>query len=115
AAGTVDDAFRHTGRARGVEDVERVVEPDRLEGDFLRLEGLDEVVERGAGRRRLAEIVDHHAFVDAGQPIGHLGGFRLAVEFRAVVDVAIGAEQYLRLDLPKAIEDALYAEVRRAA
>src|SRR5688572_27912960 len=115
AAGSVHDALRYAGRTRGVKDVERVVELDPLEADLGRVEGVEEVEERGAGARRRAEIVDDYALLDARQPLQHLARLLLRVELLAAVDVAIGAEKDFGLDLPEAVEHALHAEVGRAA
>jgi hypothetical protein len=92
-----------------------VVELDRLELDRPGLEGLDEVEERGADPGRRTQVVDHHALLHARQLFQHLRHLVLAVVFLAAIEVAVRAEEHLRLDLAEAIQHALHAEIRRAA
>ena len=51
AAGAVDDAFRHAGRARRIENVKRVIERQAPEGDLAGRERREEIGERGAPRQ----------------------------------------------------------------
>ena len=124
AAGAVHDALRHAGRARRVQDVERMIERqprvvDRPAGDTARrtrpsatarerreLVGVADPFLRDTARRRRA------------RPIGSLrDDLRHLVEDRdrlAVVPVAVDGEEHARLDLAEAVEHALHAEVRRA-
>src|SRR5688500_19773440 len=62
-----------------------------------------------------AQVADAHAFLDAGQPGEHRLGLLLAIELLAAVEVAVGAQQHLRLDLAETVEHALHAEVGGAA
>ena len=102
----VDDRLRQPGGARRVQDPQRVVERDALEGQLARL--LEAVLPA-----RAVEVAEAHQpaadlLVDAAH------GVR-AVEVAAVVAVAVDGQQHLRLDLREAVDHRAGAEVRRAA
>ncbi len=120
AAGAVGDALRLPGRARGVHDEERVVERHVGVVDRARRIGGREVRQRhrplDAGDvRRLRQERHHHHALD-GRQLGQ--DLRQPVEGAvalAVVEVAVGGEEHLGLDLAEAVQHALHAEVGRAA
>lgn len=110
AALGLDDGLRQAGRARGVEDPERVVERDRFE-DGLGV-GRDEggPVE-GAFGGLGAQQRDVHDGAQCGQFPAEFGDGVGAVVFLAAVAVAVDGEQDDGFDLLEAVEDAAGAEV----
>ena len=116
AAVPVDDRLRQPGRARRVEDEERVIERHRLEAQVALVRG---------------QLVPGHRVVDAGRigpevgeddgrgearerraDGGHLGA---AVHLALPVSVAVDREEHLRLDLAESVDDGSHAELGRAA
>jgi hypothetical protein len=118
----VHDGLRQTGRAGGVEDVERVVEREGLEveGPVLR----QQVVPRARpGKSRGArvslpsatvEVGHRHRGGQPGQPVPDGGHLLAPVDRLGAVAVAVDRQQHLRVDLAEAVEDAAGAELRRA-
>ena len=118
----MDDAFRRAGRARGIEDVERIVEAEPGEFDLARRVGRGEIVEQnGAGHSRDIRRCplgrgdirhDQHLFERR-----HAGGdLRQLVEAGldpAIVEIAVGGDQHPGRDLAETVEHALDAEIRR--
>ena len=120
AAGAVHDAFRHAGRARGIQDVERMVEGQPREGDRRRRR---RAAMKSASRtalgsvreiRRVAEIGQHDDALDAGQLRQAFADAGQRIEALAAIAIAVGGEQQLGRDLAEAVEHALHAEIRRA-
>ena len=120
AALALDDRLRQAGGAGGVEDPERVVEGDALEGEFGALAGGEQLVPA----HRVAQGGEVGVGIEVGEDDGalqrrHLGlqaGDRLApVEVLAAVAVAVDREEDLGLDLGEAVDHAGRAEVGRAA
>ncbi len=117
AAGTVDDAFRRAGGARRVEDVERMIERQLLEFDVRRIaavvairDGVSNPGQVGVLRQRR----NNDDFLDTGQRICDSGRDRKPVERLAGISIAVGAEEQTGLDLPKAIQHSMLAEIRGA-
>ena len=118
AAGPVHDAFRHAGGAAGKHDVERRVEIVAVEVDIAGRERRDVVAQHHA----VAHPADRRPFADIGYkdgaPDGRQGGLDLRqliqpVQGLAVVEIAVGREQHLGLDLSETVEHPLHAEIRR--
>ena len=119
AARAMHDAFRLAGRAGGEEDEHRMLERQLRVVDVGGLVAPQPFVERhrlwhvGDIGARVELRHDHH-LAQAGKLLGD-GAHPLerVVPF-AVVAIAVGAEQHLRLDLSEAIEHALDTEIGRA-
>ena len=111
AASPVADALRLAGGARGIEDVERMVEGQRLEAPWgVRMAG-------ESRRNRILFFAEHRnpqQVFDAGDGIAHRPRSLPHVEPLAAVAVAVAGDQHLGLNLPEAIQRALDAEIRRA-
>ena len=110
----VHDRLGHAGRAGGVQHVQRMVG-----GDLLELDGpgcASEVAPGDrAGHRLVAEVLQRHRRLQAGEAVAdrlHLGA---AVDVAAAVSIAIDDEQHLRIDLAETVEHRLHAELGRAA
>ena len=120
AAGAVHDAFRHAGRARREQDVDRVIERQPLEGERLGRERLEERGEaRGARqfprhRLGLAEIVDDDDVPRRRKLVDDRLQLVQKPDRLAVVPIAVDRHEHLGLDLPEAVEHAALAEVGRA-
>ena len=117
-ARSVHDALRRPGGPGGVHDVERMVEREALELDPGRSVAGDEVIQddrpvhrcdvgRGGGVRH------HHDALDGRYPLGDRSEPGDGIEPLAAVEVAVGAEQHLRLDLTEAVHNPLHAEIGR--
>ncbi len=107
----VHDRLRQAGGAGGVQDVERVVERQRGEGErFVGRRG-----QLGPAIRSLrVEVAQGHRVSQAGQrrlDRGHLGA---PVDVLAAVAVAVDRHQHRRLDLLPTVDDAAGAELRGA-
>ena len=114
---SVHDRLREPGRARGVQDVERVIERDRLEREGL-VPGEQLFPGDGTGEARLFEVC-----AEVGEDDRRFEGRKLALELsdllRAVelpraVAVSVDREQHLRLDLADAVRDGPRTELRSA-
>ena len=121
AARAVHDAFRHARRARGIEDVERMVEPVGRNSSgapgvpkAFQDVAIAAAVTQALELRLRAHIGHHDDALDGRQFRQHLAHRCQRIERLARVEVAIGGEQHLGRDLPEAIEHAVDAEVRRA-
>ena len=117
AAGAVHDAFRGTGGARRVHDVERVVEGEAFEFDLRGGVPGDEIVQchglldrRDVGCGRGVRH-DDDAF-DRRNSGRHRPEPTDGIEPLTAVEVSVRAEQHLRRDLAESIHDALHAEIR---
>ena len=119
-AGAMDDALGHAGGAGGIHDEERMIErqPDKcdLPRGAMRTEKILE--QHGLGglgkigcRRQVRNDDNAHQAADSRR---HRGYLLQAVDALAVVVVAVGGDEQLRLDLTETIEHALHAEVRRS-
>ena len=118
AAGAVHDRLGHAGRARRIQNVDRVVERQLSERDRRGIVHHKVVVqhraaERAGHRRRLEERHHDHALQarQAGHDLGELGAH---VDRLAVITVAVDRDQHLGLDLAEAVDHPLDAEVGRA-
>ena len=118
AARAVDDALGHAGGARGIQDVERMIEGQGGEIDAVHAgERRDEVppahclgyriVQRGFGH-----VGNDDDSLDRMQLARHLTQLAQHVDRLAVVEVAIDADQHFGRHLPKAIQRTLHAEIR---
>ena len=116
AAGAVHDALGLAGGAGGEQDVRGMVERQLREGDvgglvaaqpFVEPHGLGDVGDVDVR----VEVGDHDHLAHGGQLLDDLAHARERVVLLAVVAVAVGAEQDLRLDLAEAVDHALDAEV----
>ena len=115
AAVAVHDGLGQTGRARRVEDVERVVEAHLLEGERARL--AHQVVPRQGARHTIGggvEIGHDDGRGHAGEADADLRHLLGAVDGLGAVAVAVDDEQHGRLDLRKAVDHAARAELGRA-
>ena len=117
-ARAVHDALRGAGGAGRVHDVERVVEREAFEfnrggglarGELVEGDGLLHRGEVGRG----GGVRHHHDAFDRRDPRRHRCQPAYGVEPLAAVEVAVGAEQHLRPDLPEPVHHPLHAEVRR--
>ncbi len=117
---SLDDRLRQAGRAGGVEDPERVVEGDALEGELGALAGGEQLLPA----HRVAQGGEVGVGIEVGQDDGALEARHLLLEQRqgvapvevlAAVAVAVDREEDLGLDLREAVDDAGRAEVGRAA
>ena len=119
AADPVDDALRHTRGPRRIEDVKRLVEGHLSEVDVARCIGAGEVPGHD-GARYAADVGivpgvgNHHDPGQRRQGGGDLGKFGQGVQGAAVIEIAVGGNQHLGLDLAKTVEDAPNPEVGRA-
>ena len=116
AAGGMDDAFGDAGGARGKQDVEGMVEGQRLEFDRARLMRGDEVLQRDAVQHLRNERVGLADIFDQDRPprrelLRHRGEFLGNVLQPAVVPVAVAGDEEHGLDLAEAVEDAPLAEI----
>ncbi|MCY1213579.1 hypothetical protein D9M72_253680 [compost metagenome] len=119
-AHAVDDAFGYPGGAAGVEDVQRLVEGHRGEVGFAA--GLVEVVPQGdtgaggeVGWACLGTGVgDHHQLFQPGHALEDFAELGGQVQVLAGIAVTGGGNQHPGLDLAKAVDHTLGAEVRRA-
>ena len=118
ATGGMDDALGRAGGAGGIEDVQRVVEGLRLEGDLAGR--VAEIVVPGDGLVDIADVGfvveegKHHHLVERIDRLADPGKAIAGIDRLAVPGVAIGGDQYLGLDLAEAVEYAVEAEIRRA-
>ena len=123
-AGAVHHALRQAGGARGVHDVERVIErrgganvaswraaraadatqSSHVTAPRMRRDVRPAAVRYGTTTTRSISGIRSRDLADAGQAVDLLPG----------VAIAVGAEQHPRLDLPEAVEHAVGAEVGRA-
>ena len=113
---SVDNAFGHAGRARGVHDVKRMIERQILKIN-LRCIRFKIGNQPGAWIRRQVRLVrnqrhDHGVF-KRRQTICDCAKFFKRIVSLAVIPVAISAEEHFGRDLAKAIQYALDAEVWR--
>ena len=113
---SVHDRLGEPGRARGVQDVERVIERDRLEREgFAPREEL--FPGEGAGETRLfevcAEVGEDDRRFERRKLALELSDLLRAVDFPRAVAIPVDREQQLRLDLADAIGDSARAELRR--
>ncbi len=120
AALALDDRLRQAGGAGGVEDPERVVEGDALEGRLGALASREQLLpaRRVAQRREVGvgvEVGEDDGALEARHRLLQRGDRLAAVEVPAAVAVAVDGEQHLGLDLGEAVDDACRAEVGRAA
>ncbi len=117
AAHAVDDAFRHAGRARGIHHVERGIErnPFKRRGGAGLPEGtvIDGAADAGEVGP-LGDIWNDDDAFDRRQPFQCAANGRQRIERLAVVEVAVGREQYPGRDLSEPVQDAVDAEVRGA-
>jgi hypothetical protein len=95
-----------------------MVEHDAREGDFHRLMGADEpIVGDGPGNRGnvtlAAGVFDDDDAFDARQRGHDLRDAGEGVDLLPGIEVAIGANEHLRLDLAEAVHGTLDTEVRR--
>ena len=119
AAGAMDDALGDAGRARRVEDVERMVERQRLE---TRLAAAAAREARSTARRRagrpgtatLRRTGPRPSSRRSGSRVEDLPDSRQRVVRLSAVEIAVGRDEHSGLDLPEAIDHALHAEVGRA-
>ena len=118
AAVAVDDRLRQPGRARAVEDVERMVERDLLEAQRPRLGAAARPRSIASGNGRRARIGGRGATTVARR-LGSAARMAATSSARSTVAVAVAiavdGEEHLRLDLAEAIDHAAHAELGRAA
>ena len=115
-AGAVHDALRKTRRARGVEDVQRVVEGQRHALDSGSLVGSEpRIPERGARDTAevgvLVDVRQHDGCGEWWEPRGDLTETHQAVVLLPVVHVPVDRDEDRRCDLPEPVDDAVRAEV----
>src|SRR5688572_10818099 len=96
AAGAMDDALRHAGGAGRIQDVERMVERQRVADQRL------SAVRR---EKRVPSISTHHRAADGGQLLEDGRDLRALVEALAAVLVTVGRNEQFWLDLSEPIED----------
>jgi hypothetical protein len=119
AARAVHDALGLAGGAGGEQDVERVVERHLGVFDVARGKSAQPLLQHHRVRnvryvRPLVEIRRDDDLAHARQLGRDLAHPIERIMALAVVDVAVGAEQHLGLDLPEAVQHAVGSEVRRA-
>ena len=118
AAGPVHNTFRRTGRARGIQDVEWVIERQLSEFDISCVVRSDEMPPVGPIRN----APDRGIVRQQGKDNGHLHTWQIREHFRnfpqrverlAIVVVPGNGKQNLWLNLPEPVEHTLVSEVRR--
>ena len=118
AANAVNNAFGRAGGAAGIEDIERVVEPDPHEIGKRRVTfGLFEQAwlrQPGQVRCRV-QIGDDQRVGDRRHAFCQLANDRQPVEALAAIKIAVAGDQQLRLDLAETVAGAADAEIRRTA
>jgi len=114
AAVAVHDRLGQAGGARAVQDVERMVERHRVEGELARLGEQLGPARRVGEARRSVQVGDRYdggqarqRGPDGGQLIGPVDG-------PFAMPIAVDADQHLGLDLLQAVDDAARAELRSA-
>ena len=113
----MDDALGNTGRARRIEDVERVIEREWLEERAVagrcghEFVPADDIADRGDSSA--AEVRNEDRPLHRRQRTHDLGDPSRAVMVFPGVRVGVGRDENLWLDLAESIENALRAEVRR--
>src|SRR5210317_1711580 len=113
----VHDALRHSGSARGIHDVKRVVEVDLRK--IERLTGTGKLVPRD-GRVQgqvVAELIqkrDHDNSLDAVYPFDYSFNRCPRIAGLSVVVIAVYSKQNPGFDLTEAIDHTIDAEVWRA-
>ena len=111
AADAVHDALGFAGGAGGVEDIERVVESHRLEGELGIVLARQHLLPVVAKLQRVAEQGDHHRLLYAADLAHHAGDLLLNVDSFAVVAIAIHRKQHPRPGLAEALYHAGLAKV----
>ena len=111
----VHDRLREPGRPGREENVERVVERERVERELPAL-GEEIVPGDRVGKRVVlpADVRDVHDGLDAWKLAAHLRDLLAPVDLLVAVPVAGDGEDDLRLELPEAVEHAAHAELGRA-
>ncbi len=102
----VHDRLGETGRARGVQDVQRVVERHLLELEGTALRDQLGPRRRALDRRVRVEVREQHGRGQPGQRRADLAHLGPAVDGLGAVPVALDGEQDLRVDLLEASHDA---------
>src|SRR5574337_977336 len=110
------DAFRRPGRTRGVQDVERVVEGQRLE---LRLVvpscaqelGVEDTV-RQYSRGGFVKVRHNDNCFDIRELFEHAPHTFQTLDTLAVIEMRLRGKDHLGPDLAEAVEHAVYAKVR---
>ena len=118
AADAVNNAFGRAGGAAGIEDIERVVEPDPHEiGKWRVTFGfIEQAWLRQAGKVRCrVQIGDDQRVSDRRHAFCQLTNDRQPVEALAAIKIAVAGDQQLRLDLAETVAGAADAEIRRTA
>ena len=117
------DAFRRASGARGIQNVERMIEGqwDKFRFRCRRVRG-DEARPRypfGQFRRLhvrlIMQIGNQNQAFHTGKSRHEFGQLVPHVDRLTVVPVAVAGDQYLGFDLAEAIKHALNAEIRRGA
>ena len=111
AAMAVDDGFGITGRARGIDDPDRMREGDLQRGGRLR------VGQKGGpiGPAIPAALRAHHDLgVQAGQFLGDIVQNGAAIIILAAVSIAVLGDQHLGLDLTEPVQDRDLTHIRGA-
>ena len=114
AADTVHDALGHARSARGVHNVERMVERQLLEA-HLPFDGRGEILPAhrigNGGRINGIRIIDQHHLFNRRQFMQYAFQFFLGVEFLSFVKITIGGKNHFGFDLAEAVENAFNTEV----
>src|SRR5688572_20857602 len=120
SARAMDDAFGNAGGARGIEDIERVIEGQLRELDRLEFFTRNVILIGDSAWnspryvRRGADIVDDDRLLDARQLFQHRSHLVGDRDGLAIVVIAVAGDEEARLDLAETVEDALLAEIGRA-
>ena len=123
ATGRVENAFRLAGRARRIEDVERIFRIHRFGGAFpgrARHQLRPPQVATGLERHRLARPTQHHDVLDAGRRRQRVVDVLFQRHNRAAAIAAIRRDQHLRARVVDPVaqrfcgEAAKYDSVNRA-
>ena len=129
AAGTMHNALGHACGTRGIQDVERMIEGQLLEHQWLRHIRRKQLLQAQCRRTLQVGGISHrgrsidgrgiqpgvgndHRQSQPRQARDNLAQLGQAVDEFAVVPIALHCEQDFRLDLSKAVHHALHTEVR---
>ncbi len=113
----MDDALWRAGGAGGKQNIERMIEGKRGEGDVAGLKITGEVVQGDGPWERsqvdgLVAIGDDHRRRQALQLGGNGGGLGQTIVALGVVIIAVGGKQDFWFDLAEPVEHPLDAEIR---
>ena len=114
SARAVDDALGHAGGPGGIENVDRMIEGERLEFDLggVRKEiSVENRAGNGGEVRLVGRVGDDHDLLDGREFPENSGDSLQGTELFALEEIAVSGEKDARLNLCETIEDPLDSEV----